>query len=44
MRLALNLAGQQVLVGVTANGVVVVPFTAPTNPFPVRAAITARTH
>lgn len=38
VRLALNLLGQQVLVGVTANGVVVVPLpTAISNPFPIRA-------
>jgi hypothetical protein len=44
VRLALNLAGQQVLVGVTASGVVVVPFTPPANIFPVRAAIRAAGH
>jgi hypothetical protein len=44
VRLALNLAGQQVLVGVTAAGVVVVPFTAPTNPFPIRAGLRAAGH
>jgi hypothetical protein len=44
VRLALNALGQQVLVGVTANGVVVVPFPAPTNPFPIRAGLTAGAH
>ena len=40
IRLALNGAGQQVLVGVTAAGVVVVPLTtAIVNPFPVRAQV-----
>ena len=40
VRLALNGAGVQVLVGVTANGVVVVPLTtAIVNPFPVRAQV-----
>jgi hypothetical protein len=40
IRLALDALGQQVLVGVTANGIVVVPLTTPiANPFPVRAAV-----
>ncbi len=40
VRLALNALGQQVLVGVTANGVVVVPLLTPiVNPFPVRAQV-----
>jgi hypothetical protein len=44
VRLALNGLGQQVLVGVTANGVVVVPFTTPTNPLPIRASLRAGAH
>ena len=43
VRLALNGLGQQVLVGVTANGVVVVPLNTPiVNTVPVRASVAAR--
>jgi hypothetical protein len=42
IRLALNNAGQQVLVGVTSSGVVVVPIATPiTNPLPVRQGLRA---
>lgn len=45
VRLALNGAGTQVLVGVTANGVVVVPLTTPiVNTLPIRAQVTQGAH
>jgi hypothetical protein len=42
VRVALNGVGQQVLVGVTAAGVVVVPLTTVTNPLPVRSLASQR--